>query len=170
MRAIVQRVSRASVSIDSHVTGNIGRGYLILLGVGKADDEVAAEKLWQKIWKLRIFQDEQGKTNLDLAAVGGSVLIVSQFTLFANCRKGNRPSFIESAPPADGERLYKYFVGLVESCVAEEGAVLSETVLSESVLSESAIHHVATGIFGADMKVELVNDGPFTVVLDTDQL
>jgi len=148
MRAVVQRVNRASVSIESLVTGDIGRGYLILLGVGKEDNEATAEKLWQKIWKLRIFQDEQGKTNLDLAAVGGSVLIVSQFTLFANCRKGNRPSFIESAPPADGERLYRYFVGL----------------------AETVIPHVATGIFGADMKVELVNDGPFTVVLDTDQL
>ncbi len=160
MRAVVQRVSRASVSIDSRVNGEIGRGYLILLGVGKEDDEAAAEKLWQKIWKLRIFQDEQGKTNLDLASVGGSVLIVSQFTLFANCRKGNRPSFIESAPPGDGERLYAYFTELAGMSIGKTGASISG----------ASAPHVATGVFGADMQVELVNDGPFTVVLDTDQL
>lgn len=160
MRAVVQRVSRASVSIDGHVNGEIGRGYLILLGVGKEDDEAVAEKLWQKIWKLRIFQDEQGKTNLDLASVGGSVLIVSQFTLFANCRKGNRPSFIDSAPPADGERLYAYFTELAGMSIGK----------ADASISGAGVPHVATGVFGADMQVELVNDGPFTVVLDTDQL
>lgn len=148
MRAIIQRVSEASVVIDDEVHSAIGPGYLVLLGVGHEDSEMQAEKLWQKILKLRIFQDAQGKTNLNITAVNGSVLIVSQFTLFANCKKGNRPSFIESAAPEHGEMLYKYFVSLAGKDITD----------------------VKTGKFGAFMKVELVNDGPFTIALDTDFL
>ena len=148
MRAVVQRVRHASVTIDGAAVGSIGKGYLILLGVGHADTRAEADKLWSKIFALRINDDEEGKTNLSLGDVDGEVLVVSQFTLFANCRKGRRPSFIEAAPPAQATELYEYFVGLVRADVPR----------------------VATGRFGADMQVELLNDGPFTVVLDTDEL
>ena len=148
MRAVIQRVERASVTIAGDVVGKIGAGYLILLGVGHADTRAEAEKLWGKIFALRINDDEEGKTNLSLPDVGGEVLVVSQFTLFANCRKGRRPSFVEAAPPAQATELYEYFVDLVRADVGR----------------------VQTGRFGADMQVELVNDGPFTVVLDTDEL
>ena len=148
MRAIVQRVSKASVIIDNNIHSAIGPGYLVLLGVGHKDSKEQAEKLWQKIFNLRIFQDAQGKTNLNISAVSGSVLIVSQFTLFANCKKGNRPSFIESADPEQGKALYEYFVSLAGKDIVDVG----------------------TGQFGASMKVELINDGPFTITLDTDTL
>lgn len=148
MRAVVQRVSRASVSVEGQTIGSVGRGFLILLGVGQQDGEAEAERLWSKIFKMRIFDDDQGKTNLALADVGGQVLVVSQFTLFANCKKGNRPSFTEAGAPQDAERLYEYFVSLARKDVPQ----------------------VATGSFGAHMKVDLENDGPFTVVLDTDLL
>ena len=148
MRAVVQCVSEASVSVAGNVVGRIGRGYLILLGVGHGDGEAQAQRLWEKIRKMRVFEDESGKTNLSLADVGGEVLVVSQFTLFANCRKGNRPSFTEAAPPDVAERLYEYFVGLVRADVSEVG----------------------TGVFGAMMDVTLVNHGPFTLWLDTDEL
>lgn len=148
MRAVIQRVSRASVSIAGEVVGAINHGYLILLGVGHADTRAEAEMLWSKIFALRINDDENGKTNLALDDVAGDVLVVSQFTLFANCKKGRRPSFTEAAPPAQATELYEYFVDLARADVPR----------------------VATGRFGADMQVELVNDGPFTIVLDTDEL
>ncbi|MDO4437438.1 MAG: D-aminoacyl-tRNA deacylase [Coriobacteriaceae bacterium] len=148
MRAVVQRVERASVSIEGELVGSIGRGYLILLGVGQEDTTAEADKLWGKLSVLRINDDENGKTNLALADVDGEVLVVSQFTLFANCKKGRRPSFTEAAPPAQANELYEYFVELVRRDVPR----------------------VATGRFGANMQVELVNDGPFTVILDTDEL
>lgn len=148
MRAVVQRVSHARVSIDGELVGSIRRGYLILLGVGHADTRETAEKLWGKIFALRINDDAEGKTNLALDDVAGEVLVVSQFTLFANCKKGRRPSFTEAAPPAQATELYEYFVSLARADVP----------------------HVATGRFGANMQVELVNDGPFTIVLDTDEL
>ncbi len=148
MRAVVQRVTRASVTIDGEVTGSIGAGYLVLLGVGTNDTRAEADRLWDKLRTLRINEDENGKTNLSLADTGGEVLVVSQFTLYANCRRGRRPSFTEAAAPALATELYEYFVSLVRQDV----------------------EHVATGIFAAYMQVELVNDGPFTIVLDTDTL
>lgn len=148
MRAVVQRVSHARVSIGGELVGSIRRGYLILLGVGHADTRETAEKLWGKIFALRINDDAEGKTNLALDDVAGEVLVVSQFTLFANCKKGRRPSFTEAAPPAQATELYEYFVSLARADVP----------------------HVVTGRFGANMQVELVNDGPFTIVLDTDEL
>ena len=148
MRALIQRVSEARVTVDDEVIGAIGKGFLVLLGVGQDDAEAQAEKLWHKISKMRIFEDENGKTNLGLADVDGSVLVVSQFTLYANCRKGNRPSFTEAAAPEEGRRLYEHFVNLAKADVAR----------------------VETGSFGALMEVALVNDGPFTVWLDTDTL
>ena len=148
MRAVVQRVTNASVSIDGDETSSIGLGFLILLGVGQNDTEAQIERLWSKLFKLRIFADQEGKTNLSLADVGGSVLIVSQFTLFANCRKGNRPSFTDAGNPEHAQYLYELFVKRAKADVA----------------------HVVTGQFGADMQISLVNDGPFTIVLDTDDL
>lgn len=148
MRAVVQRVSSAQVDIDKATVAAIDQGLLILLGVGHEDTEAQAERLWSKISRLRIFEDAEGKTNLSLADVGGSVLVVSQFTLYANCKKGNRPSFTEAGAPDEANRLYEWFV-------------------------ERARHDVArveTGQFGAYMDVHLVNDGPFTLMLDTDNL
>ena len=148
MRAVIQRVSRADVAIAGEDVGSIGRGYLILLGVGHGDTRAEAERLWGKIAALRINEDERGKTNLSLADIGGEALIVSQFTLYANCRRGRRPSFTEAAPPDKATELYEHFVALVRA----------------------EVEHVGTGRFGADMRVSLVNDGPFTIVLDTDEL
>ena len=148
MRAVVQRVSSASVVIDGETVGSIGRGYLVLLGVGHEDAREQADKLWGKLRGLRINDDAQGKTNLALADVDGSVLVVSQFTLYADCRRGRRPSFTAAGAPDHANELYEYFVSLVRADV----------------------ERVATGRFGADMKVSLVNDGPFTIVLDTDDL
>ena len=148
MRAVIQRVTHASVSIEGSVAGAIDQGFLILLGVGANDTEEIAEKLWAKIAKMRIFADAAGKTNLALGDVAGQVLIVSQFTLYADCRHGNRPSFTSAGAPAESKRLYEYFVSL----------------------AERDIEVVQTGEFGADMQVALENDGPFTIVLDTDTL
>lgn len=148
MRALVQRCSSASVSAEGHETRRIGAGLVILLGVGPDDDEACARRLWEKIAKLRIFEDEQGKANLSLRDVGGEVLLVSQFTLYADCRKGNRPSFAGAGRPGEAERLYERFASLVRG----EGVPLQ------------------TGWFGAMMDVALVNDGPFTIWLDTDEL
>lgn len=148
MRAVIQCVSEARVTVGGAVTGQTGPGFLILLGVGHGDTEAEADRLWRKIARLRVFDDADGKTNLSLADIGGGVLVVSQFTLYANCRKGNRPSFTDAAPPDVAERLYEYFVELVRADVSEVG----------------------TGVFGAMMDVALVNRGPFTVCLDTDQL
>lgn len=148
MRAVIQCVNEARVDIDSETVGAIGPGYLILLGVGHDDTEETARKLWSKIERLRLFDDEEGKTNLTLAAINGSVLVVSQFTLYANCKKGNRPSFTDAAAPDEAERLYEHFVSLARRDVPR----------------------VNTGVFGAMMDVSLVNRGPFTLCLDTDNL
>lgn len=148
MRAVIQRVEGARVTVAGRTTGSIGRGYLILLGVGALDTRSEADTLWNKIFRLRIMEDAAGKTNLALSDVAGEVLVVSQFTLYANCRRGRRPSFTDAAAPALATELYEYFCSLVKR---DLGAV-------------------ATGEFGADMRVELVNDGPFTIVLDTADL
>ncbi len=148
MRALVQRVTCAHVDIDGETVSSIGKGFVILLGVGHDDGEEQADKLWAKISKMRIFEDENGKTNIGLADVGGDVLVVSQFTLYADCKRGNRPSFTNAGAPDEANRLYEHFVGL----------------------AREDVEHVGTGSFGADMKVELVNDGPFTIWLDTDTL
>ncbi len=148
MRFLIQRVSEASVTIDGSTAGQIGRGFLVLIGACEGDDEAVCDKLVKKLLGLRIFQDENGKTNLSLDAVGGSLLLVSQFTLYADCRKGNRPSFIHSGSPQRAEELYDY---IVRRC------------------RESGVP-VETGEFGADMKVALVNDGPFTIWLDSAEL
>ena len=144
MKAVVQRVTNASVTVDGEVISEIGKGYLVLLGVGKEDDEQTCERIVKKLIGLRIFEDSEGKTNLSLGQVNGSLLIVSQFTLYADCRKGNRPSFIEAGPPDMAERLYEYFISLCEK----------------------EVEIVGRGKFGADMKVALTNDGPFTVILE----
>ena len=148
MRAVLTRVRSASVTIDGEVTGKIGTGFLILLGVGPEDTPEHCKYLAQKALGLRIFEDENEKMNLGLDAVNGEVLVVSQFTLYGNCRKGRRPSFTEAAPPALGEQLYEQFL---KECEA---------------LGYPPQH----GRFGADMKVESINDGPVTLILDTDQL
>lgn len=147
MRAVLQRVAHAQVKVDGELIGKIGKGYLILLGVAGTDNEAAADKMADKICKLRIFEDENGKTNLSLADVGGEILVVSQFTLYADCHKGNRPSFIKAGAPDEANRLYEYFIARCRQYVP----------------------HVAHGSFGADMKVELLNDGPFTLVLEGDE-
>ena len=148
MRAVLQRVTEATVRVDGEVTGSIGNGFLILLGVCDEDNEAVADKLADKICKLRIFQDENGKTNLSLADVGGELLVVSQFTLYADCRKGNRPSFVKAGAPDEANSLYEYFMERCKTHVAK----------------------VEHGIFGADMKISLVNDGPFTLMLDSQEL
>ena len=148
MRAVLTRVKSASVTIDGEVVGKIGRGFLILLGVGPNDTEKESKYLAEKALGLRVFEDENEKMNLGLDAVGGEVLVVSQFTLFGNCRKGRRPSFAGAAGPELGEKLYEQFLS---DC---------------AVLGYPPQH----GRFGAGMQVESVNDGPVTLILDTDQL
>lgn len=144
MKAVVQRVAHASVKVDGEIKGQIEKGFLVLLGVGLNDTETDADRLVNKIVKMRIFSDENDKINLSLADVGGSLLVISQFTLYADCRKGNRPNFINAGKPDEAERLYEYFVS---EC-------------------KKHIPVVEKGVFGADMKVELLNDGPFTVILE----
>lgn len=152
MRFVVQRVAEASVTVDQQVIGQIGRGFLVLVGVSQSDiasdAKAIADKMVKKLLGLRIFEDENGKTNLDLKSVSGSLLIVSQFTLYADCKKGNRPSFIHAGEPDKANEIYEYIIQL---CKQE-------------------IRTVETGCFGADMKVQLLNDGPFTVILDSDEL
>ena len=148
MRAVVTRVSSASVTIDGAVRGAIEKGYLVLLGVGPQDTEAVCDKLAEKICNLRVFEDENRKMNLNLEQVGGAFLVVSQFTLYADCRKGNRPSFIKAGAPQMAESLYKHFM---ERC-------------------RTHVDVVEKGRFGADMKVELLNDGPFTLMLDSQEL
>ena len=144
MRFVVQRVSEAAVTIDGRTAGQIGKGFLVLIGVCDSDTRETADLFVRKLLGLRIFEDAQGKTNLSLKDVGGELLLVSQFTLYANCRKGNRPSFTDAGNPAHAEALYEY---IVEEC-------------------RRAGYSVQTGEFGAEMKVSLVNDGPFTILLD----
>ena len=144
MKLVIQRVSEASVSVQENLIGKIQKGFLVLIGVGKEDTEETADKYIRKMLGLRIFEDENGKTNLSLKDVGGQLLLVSQFTLYANCKKGNRPSFIEAGDPAAAEALYEY---MIRQCKKE-------------------IPVVETGEFGAEMQVSLINDGPFTIVLE----
>ena len=150
MKFLIQRVSNASVSVNNEITGSINRGFLVFIGVCAEDTEEQADKLIKKMLGLRIFQDENGKTNLSLSDVNGELLLVSQFTLYADCRKGNRPSFIKSGSPDHAEGLYEY---IIDSCRKQRPEMKIET-----------------GIFGADMKVSLLNDGPFTVMLDSAEL
>lgn len=144
MKFVIQRVEEASVRVEDTITGQIGKGFLVLIGVGEKDTREIADKYIRKMIGLRIFEDENGKTNLSLADVNGSLLLVSQFTLYANCRKGNRPSFTEAGNPQKANELYEYIIGECRKCISD----------------------VQTGIFGAEMKVSLVNDGPFTIILD----
>lgn len=144
MRFIIQRVSNSKVTIDNEIRGQIGKGFMVLIGVGESDTKEIADRIIHKMINLRIFEDENGKTNLSLKDVGGELLLVSQFTLYANCKKGNRPSFIEAGEPDKAEALYEYMI--------EEAA--------------KRVPVVQHGSFGADMKVSLINDGPFTVLLD----
>lgn len=145
MRAVLQRVKKASVTVDDKITGQIDRGLVVLIGMGKDDTEEDIKKLVDKIIKLRLFDDENGKINLSINDVGGSLLIVSQFTLYWNCKKGTRPGFDGAMPPAEAERMYDKFVEYAKSTNIP----------------------VQTGIFGADMQLSLINDGPVTVNLDT---
>lgn len=148
MKIVLQRVNEASVTIDGNKVGEIGKGYLLLLGVSNDDTREIADKMIEKISRLRIFEDSEGKTNLNIDAVSGEVMVVSQFTLYADCRKGNRPSFINAGSPQFAEELYEY---IKEKC---------KTIFGK----------VECGQFGADMKVSLTNDGPFTLVLDSNEL
>ncbi len=147
MKLVIQRVTHACVMVEGETVGKIGKGFLVLIGVGQADSRIQADALMKKMIGLRIFEDSEGKTNLSLADVKGELLLVSQFTLYANCKKGNRPSFTEAAPPALAEELYEYMITECRKRVAV----------------------VETGRFGAEMKIELCNDGPFTIVLDSDK-
>ena len=146
MKALIQRVTKASVTIDGQIHNSIGHGLLILLGVGVDDDSADAEKLASRIPRLRIFNDENGLMNLSCSDVGGEYLVISQFTLMADSRKGNRPSYIQAARPEQAIPLYELFL---------------------SVLSIESGREIKTGVFGADMKVELLNDGPVTIMMDT---
>ncbi len=144
MKAVVQRVAHASVKVNGEIKGSIGQGLLIFLGVGQEDCEADAQRLALKISKLRIFSDENDKINLSVNDINGSVLVISQFTLYGDCKKGNRPNFMNAGKPEKAEELYEYFIDRCKTLVPV----------------------VEKGVFGADMKVELLNDGPFTIVLD----
>jgi len=148
MRFVIQRVQHAKVTVEGECIASIQKGFLVLVGINNTDTKVIADKMIQKLINLRIFEDENGKTNLNLNAVLGELLIVSQFTLYADCRKGNRPSFTKSGPPDMAEKLYEY---IVDRCSKE-------------------VPKTAHGKFGADMKVSLLNDGPFTIILDSDEI
>ena len=148
MKAVIQLVSRDAVTVEQQEKREIGQGYVILLGVAEGDTEEIMKKMVKKIIDLRLFQDENGKTNLSLEDVGGELLVVSQFTLLADCRKGRRPSFVKAGSPAEAKKMYEAFI---EEC-------------------RTRIDTVKHGEFGAYMQVELVNDGPFTIVLDSDEL
>lgn len=148
MKFVIQRVLESSVSTEGQVIGKIGKGYLVLIGVCNTDTKETADKMMRKMIGLRIFEDENGKTNLSLADVNGSLLLVSQFTLYANCKKGNRPSFTDAGSPEHANALYEY---IIEKC-------------------RESVPVVETGSFGADMKISLINDGPFTIVLDSEKL
>ena len=147
MRFVIQRVTKADVKVEGRTVGAIGKGFMVLIGVSDSDTKEIADKMVKKMIGLRIFEDEQGKTNLSLDAVGGSLLLISQFTLYADCKKGNRPSFIRAGKPEMAEEMYEYIIG---KC-------------------KESVETVERGSFGADMKVSLTNDGPFTIVLDSDK-
>ena len=148
MKFVIQRVSEAKVEVGGEVKGAIGKGFMVLVGVAETDTESVADKLVRKMCSLRIFEDENGKTNLSLADVGGSLLLISQFTLYADCKKGNRPSFIGAGGPEKASALYDYIIAQAKTYVP----------------------NVQQGEFGADMKVSLTNDGPFTIILDSEVL
>ncbi|MBE5913209.1 MAG: D-tyrosyl-tRNA(Tyr) deacylase [Pseudobutyrivibrio ruminis] len=147
MKFVVQRVNEASVKVDGNVIGQIGKGFLVLIGVADSDTKEIADKMVKKLLGLRIFDDENDKINLSLSDVGGELLLISQFTLYANCKKGYRPSFIEAGAPDMANEMYEY---IIEKCKEQ--------------------FHVETGEFGADMKVSLQNDGPFTIILDSAEI
>ena len=148
MKAVLQRVRRAQVDVDGVTVGSCGQGFLILLGVAQGDTEEDLDRLLAKIVKLRVFEDENGKMNRSVVDIGGELLVISQFTLLANYRHGNRPDFLGAAPPAEANRLYELFIER----------------------AKTFIPHVSHGIFGADMQVSLVNDGPVTIVMDSEVL
>ncbi len=148
MRFVIQRVTEANVSVDNKKIAQIQNGFLVLIGISRSDNIEIADKMVKKLLGLRIFEDENGKTNLDLKSVSGSLLLVSQFTLYADCKKGNRPSFINAGTPDVANELYEYIIQL---CKAQ-------------------VPIVETGEFGADMKVSLMNDGPFTIILDSEEI
>ena len=148
MKFLIQRVNNAKVTVDGNVTGSIGKGYLVFIGIGAEDTKEIADKLIKKMMGLRIFADENGKTNISVTDVNGELLLVSQFTLYADCKKGNRPSFVKAGAPDMAEHLYEHFM---ERC-------------------RNYVDVVEKGQFGADMKVELLNDGPFTLMLESEQL
>lgn len=148
MKFVIQRVTEASVTVDEKIVGKIGKGVLVLVGISDEDNEQVADKLVKKLVGLRIFEDQEGKTNLSLADVGGELLMISQFTLYANCKKGYRPSFIEAGKPDKANALYEY---ICEEC-------------------KKSVPVVEKGIFGAHMKISLLNDGPFTIILDSRDL
>ena len=145
MKFVIQRVTHADVVVDGNEIGRIGKGFMVLIGVSKEDDKAIADKMVDKMIKLRIFEDENGKTNLSLDDVDGELLLISQFTLYANCKKGNRPSFIDAGAPDEANALYEY---IIERC-------------------KERVNVVERGEFGADMKVRLLNDGPVTICMDT---
>lgn len=149
MKTVIQRVKHSTVTIDGKVAGSVEQGFMILLGVEQGDTKADADKLIKKIPVLRVFEDENGKMNLSCLDIDGEILVISQFTLCADCSHGRRPSFTKSAPPAEAERLYMYFV---------------------DELKKAGIKKVDTGRFGADMKVDLLNDGPVTIILDSKDL
>ena len=149
MKFVIQRVLNSSVKVDGETIGSIGKGFMVLIGVADTDTKEIADKLVDKMIKLRIFEDSEGKTNLSLSDVGGELLLVSQFTLYADCKKGNRPSFIKVGKPDFANEMYEY---IINKCKTYEGL------------------KVERGKFGADMKVELVNDGPFTIILDSEEM
>lgn len=148
MRFVIQRVTRSGVSVDGTTIGKIGKGFLVLIGISQEDTQETADRLVKKMTGLRIFEDENGKTNLSLADVGGELLLISQFTLYANCKKGNRPSFTEAGSPEKANALYEY---IIQAC-------------------REKVPVVETGSFGAEMEVSLVNDGPFTILLDSEKM
>lgn len=148
MKFLIQRVKNAEVTVNGETVGQIRKGFMVLIGISNHDTKEIADKLIKKMIGLRIFEDENGKTNLDLKSVNGELLLISQFTLYADCKKGNRPSFINAGAPDLANELYQY---VIEQC-------------------KKQIERVEEGIFGSDMKVSLVNDGPFTILLDSDEL
>jgi len=148
MKFVIQRVTEASVTVDNNIIGEISKGFLVFICVCDDDTTEIAEKMTKKMLGLRIFEDENGKTNLDLQTVNGQLLLISQFTLYADCKKGNRPSFIKAGKPQMANELYEY---IIELC-------------------KQQVNVVQQGEFGADMKISLLNDGPFTIVLDSDEI
>ena len=148
MRFVIQRVTEASVTVDNKIVGQIGKGFLVLIGVAEDDTKEIADKMVKKLCNMRIFDDENGKTNLGLSDVEGHLLLISQFTLYADCKKGNRPSFTKAGNPEMANEMYEY---IIQQC-------------------KKFVSVVEKGIFGADMKVQLLNDGPFTILLDSEEL